>query len=103
MSLIIKTSAPTGLLAAIKKEIDEGKIKTWEYDKDGDFTHNPDQWKNKAWLSPTVKVDRIEFSILKPKSVDALSKAIKGVYFGRFIEMVSNHFESKFTSIELSF
>lgn len=39
MAIIIKTSAPAELLAAIKKEIDEEKIETWSYDSDGDFTH----------------------------------------------------------------
>jgi hypothetical protein len=44
MAVIIPTSKPNALVAAIKKAIDDKKIDTWEYDKDGDFTHKPEQW-----------------------------------------------------------
>jgi len=35
MAVTVNTPTPNGLLAAIKKGIDEGHIATWEYDKDG--------------------------------------------------------------------
>lgn len=103
MSLVFKTNKPKALLDAIKKEIDEDKIATWIYDKDGDFTHTPAQWKNKAWLRPTVDEGQLVLKIIKPESVTKLGNAVLGVYYGRFLEMVSNHFENSFTIATLSF
>lgn len=99
MAIIIKTNSPAGLLAAIKKEIDEGKIVTWSYDSDGDFTHSPKQWNANAWLSPKVSVGELRFGILKNENID-MSTVIYGVYHGRFIEMLLTHFDDKFTNAQ---
>lgn len=48
MSIKFETSNSTALLAAFKKAIDDGKVVTWSYDGDGDFTHTPPQWNKKA-------------------------------------------------------
>ena len=96
MALTIKTEKPQLLLDKIYKAIDEEKIKTWSYDKEGDFTHvTPDkQWVNKAWLSPDALSNEKElrFKILKPKD-KILSDEVNGVYHGRFIEMLLVHFD----------
>ena len=99
MALIIATAKPSALLAAIKKEIDNKKIDTWEYDADGDFTHTPDQWKKKAWLRPVVQQGVLLFGLLGPKGV-TMKKDIYGVYHGRFIEMLLNHFDNDFATAE---
>ena len=96
MSLIVDTSKPTQLLQAIKKQIDDGKIQTWTYDKDGDFTHTPDQWSGQAWLRPKVQPAALTFGLIGPKDV-VMSKLIYGVYHGRFIEMLLTHFDRDFT------
>jgi len=96
MAIIIKTTNPTQLLALIKKEIDNGKIETWSYDSYGDFTHTPDQWKNKAWLRPAIYSGELRFGILDPKDIE-LSIVVYGVYHGRFIEMLLSHFDKNFS------
>jgi hypothetical protein len=93
--LTIPTESPSDLLAAIKKAIDEGHIKTWEYDKDGDFTHTPAQWHEQAWLHPVEVDGALTFGIIHPKG-KAVTWAIFGVYQGRFIEMLIEHFHTKF-------
>ena len=103
MSLIFKAAQPKTLLDAIKKEINSEKIVTWSCDSDGDFTHTPEQWKNKAWLRPIVGTDELKFNIIKPTSVTKFGNAVLGIYYGRFLEMVSNHFENSFTSATLNF
>jgi hypothetical protein len=91
MSLTIKTNNPAGLLTAIKKAIDEETIETWSYDSDGDLTHTPTQWKGKAYLKPSIEnAGELNFTILKPHGVDALTDPIRGVYHGRFIECYSH-------------
>jgi hypothetical protein len=98
MAIIVKTPDPAGLLKAIRKAIDDKEVVTWSYDADGDFTHEPEQWKNKAWLRPVIPAspsDEIRFNILKQKGIN-MSKATYGVYHGRFIEMLLSHFDLKF-------
>ncbi len=97
MAIIVKTPKPADLLKAIKSAIDKEEIDTWSYDRDGDFTHTPNQWKNKAWLIPKVYDGELRFGILPPTDVE-LSKVIYGVYHGRFIEMLLNHFDEKFST-----
>lgn len=97
MAIIIKTTAPSELLAAIKKEIDENKIETWSYDRDGDFTHTPEQWTKKAWLRPKIYAGELRFGTLGNKNAK-LSRVIYGIYHGRFIEMLLSHFDNKFTT-----
>jgi hypothetical protein len=99
MALTIKTDNPTGLLAAIKKGIDNNEIITWSYDDDGDFTHTPEQWKKKAWLRPKFEnSDELKFITISPKNV-TLTKEIIGIYYGRFAEMLIAHFSTKFSTI----
>lgn len=97
MAVIVSTSDPQGLLAAIKKNINQNVVATWSYDTDGDFTHTAEQWKNKAWLRPRVEDDgRLVMNILTPRSA-TLSTTIYAIYHGRFIEMLLAHFDGKFT------
>jgi len=97
MTVVVTTADAAGLLASIKKSIDDGHIDTWEYDKEGDFTHNPPQWINKAWLRPDVSSGVLKFSIISPKS-GAPTQQVLGVYHGRFIEMLFTHFPTEFTA-----
>ena len=97
MSIVVVTSKPKTLLAAIKKAIDDKDVETWEYDSDGDFTHTPPQWRQKAWLRPVVQEGQLTFKLLPQKDV-SLTNAVNGVYHGRFIEMLVTHFAEQFSS-----
>jgi hypothetical protein len=96
MAIVVVSTVPSALLAGIKKDIDGGKIDTWEYDADGDFTHSPDQWRYKAWLRPTLQEDRVIFRIMPPVKTH-MSRAVYAVYHGRFVEMLLAHFDTKFS------
>ena len=96
MSVRAYTDDAAGLLAKIKHLIDEGHIQTWAYDRDGDFTHTPPQWKCEAWLRPQLKSDMLRLVILKNKNT-ALSREIFAVYHGRFIEMLISHLPGLYT------
>lgn len=89
------------LLAAIKKSIDNKQIGTWSYDSAGDLTHDVPQWINKAWLKPTVNPQGIDFQILVPEGVAQLDPTTRGVYLGRFSEMLVTHFDASLTSIRI--
>lgn len=75
MSISFLTDNPARLLKDFKKKIDDGKIVTWLYDKDGDFTHAPVQWKNKAWLKPTEETDRLRFNIISNTKCELTMRA----------------------------
>ena len=96
MAVIVDTPTPHGLLLAIKEEIGKGKIETWSVDSDGDFTHTPPQWARKAWLRPSVQDQKLILRILSPKG-QKMSREVYGVFHGRFIEMLVNHFDFKFS------
>jgi hypothetical protein len=98
MAIKLETTTPKKLLAAFKKAIDDGHIATWSYDKDGDFTHTPDQWVKKAWLRPTItERQRLTLSIIPPKEMK-ISSEVYAVYHGRFIEAMLRHCDSLFSN-----
>lgn len=95
MAIIVKTQTPDDLLKKIKNAIDEGTVRSWSYDKDGDFTHDSEQWTKKAWLRPKSYSSELRFGILGQKEIK-LSRQIYGLYHGRFIDMLLTHFDSEF-------
>jgi hypothetical protein len=101
MAIHIVTDRSEELLAHIRRLIDDGKIKTWSYDADGDFTHTANQWKLKAWLQPEARPGELLLLILAPKGV-GMTKAVYGIYHGRFIETVLSHADTMFTSARAS-
>lgn len=93
MAIYIKTKSPQGLLDKIKDQINKGKIDTWAYDSDGDFTHCVEQWNKHAWFSPKVESERLVFGIIGNKNIP-MTKSLYAVYHGRFIEMLLAHFDT---------
>jgi len=100
MAIYVFTAKPSTLLASITKAIDDEEIDTWEYDKDGDFTHSAasGQWANKAWLRPAVQSGALVFGLLGQEGVK-MTKPVYGVYHGRFIEMLLTHFDGQFSHV----
>lgn len=101
MAVYIETETPTALLADFKAAIKDGKIRTWSVDADGDFTHDTDQWRYKAWLRPRVKEAQLTFYILAPVNT-TISKATYAVYHGRLIEAFLTHFDTVIRSSKAS-
>ena len=67
MSIRIYTDKPDTLVQKVKKLIDQNHIDTWTYDKEGDFTHSVQQFRNKAWLRPETTEDGLRMKVIKPK------------------------------------
>jgi hypothetical protein len=97
MAINFETSNPAALHAAIKKAIDDKHIVTWTYDKDGDFTHLPDQWAYQAWLRPRLIYPGLLTMNFLGRQDRITTKPVYGVYHGRFIESVLTHFDLLFT------
>lgn len=95
MALHFETEDPAALLRKYKGAIDAGRIKTWSYDTDGDFTHIADQWNKTAWLRPKLALGELVFYILTPKDV-SLSRTTYAIFHGRFIESMLRHCDQSF-------
>lgn len=98
MAIVVKTENPSSLLIAIRQAIDEDRIEMWSYDAEGDFTHTAEQWSRRAWLRPSVRADGLVFNVVPPRS-RSISRGVYGIYHGRFIEMLLNHFDKRFTEV----
>lgn len=96
MAIHFTTKTPKRLLAAYKKAIDDGRVTTWAYDADGDFTHTAEQWNRKAWLRPKIQEGTaLTLYILAPTDTK-LSSVIYAIYHGRFIESMLRHCDDLF-------
>lgn len=101
MALSATTANPQALLARIKRLIDEKKIVTWQYDREGDFTHSPDQWRGQAWFRPRIAAGKLRFGLLGKKGQD-MTHLVYGVFHGRFVEMLTTHLTDYFSDVEAS-
>ena len=86
---------------AIKKDVDGGKVTTWSYDNDGDFTHTSAELIKKAWFRPKVYLGELRFGLigLKEKS---MSKGIYGRYHSRLSNLLLINYDSLLTSVNLT-
>lgn len=96
---------PTKLLADMKARMSQkeakGKIKTWECDQDGDFRYLVQQYDGLAWIRPEVAAGVLRLKLVWPKDAEP-TQDLKGIFFGRFIEMILGHFATAaFTDIRV--
>ena len=101
MSIIVTTRTPGLLVDGIKKKIEEHKIDTWSVDSDGDYTHNTDQWRYRAWIRYKIEPSRVVFYVICRKDSN-MSVVEYAVYHGRFVEMLLTHFDKECIGIEVS-
>ncbi len=98
MAVRAVSSNPQKLLGNIKEGIRSGTVVTWMLDQDGDLTHTPQQWRNKAWFRPSVEAGVLVFRILGQQSVH-MTTEVYAVFHGRLIEMLLAHFDSQFSTV----
>ena len=96
MAVHLLTKTPAKLLESFKEAIKKGRVVTWAYDADGDFTHTPEQWKNAAWFRPAIQSGRLVMRIVKPQG-KILTREVYGIYHGRIIESISIHCHTFFS------
>jgi hypothetical protein len=95
MAIYFESANPAALLAAFKNAIDKAQVVTWSYDKNGDFTHTPEQWRYRGWLRPSLSSGRLTMSFLG-SSDEVTTWEVCGIYHGRFIESMMVHCHSMF-------
>lgn len=101
MAVIFFAPSAQSLLTKFKQRISQsdvkGKITTWSFDEDGDFTHDAANWTREAWFRPVVSTDRLTFHIIKPANTK-ISSVVYAYYHGHLIETFLNHFDKDFSS-----
>lgn len=101
MAIYVKTETPRGLVQKINQDIKENRIQTWTVDNDGDYTHVPEQWKNRVWVRPHIEEKRVVFGVLGRKDAN-MTVTEYAVYHGRFVEMLLSNYDRICSSIEVS-
>jgi hypothetical protein len=102
VAIFFKTKTPNRLLTTYKTAVDAGRVRTWSYDADGDFTHTAEQWKNKAWFRPRVETgELLVFNILAPTD-STLTADVYGLYHGRFVESMLAHCDRLFNEATIT-
>lgn len=97
----VETDDPQSLLKSITQSISNNKIATWEIDNEHDFVYTANQWRDQAWIShPHLTQTQMTFKIIESKTTP-MSATIRGIYLGRFCEMLITHFDSKILEIKI--
>lgn len=105
MAIKVFTDCVDDLKKELNKKIEDGDIETWQIDQDGDLTHSPEQWRNKAWFhifeSSDDNENQLVFGIIGNKKIP-MTKSLYAVYHGRFSEMLLSHFDDIIEKIEIT-
>jgi hypothetical protein len=102
MAVIVATQKGRELWNAIVEGIDDGSIRTWAFDNSRKYlTHigSGDQWKNRAFMKPSLSTDRLIFNIIMPRNENVTTE-VYAIYHGRLIEMILAHFDKLFSSAQ---
>jgi len=100
MAVIVYADDPNQFTETLQRIFDDGDVKAWIRDDDGDYTHSPSQWIQMAWFRiRPPEMDRVVFSLLGAKGMK-MSTEVYAVYHGRFIEMLLTHLDHEFSDVE---
>lgn len=104
MEIIVYAKNPSFLIGSIKKDINDGELKTWEIKKNNKgeilFNHIPNQWSDKALLKPYITDEKLTLKIAWWDGHEP-EENIKGYIIGRFTEILMVHFRRQFDFLEI--
>lgn len=105
MRIEIHTPSPALLWDNIKRDINNNTLQTWSVvyaNQNEEFlTHSPGQWFNKALLQPSSanNPSRLIFTVTwYTNSVP--DEYTRGLFIGRFTEVLLAHYKSSFSKLE---
>ena len=95
--LKLKNINANDIIDEIYHLINDGTIRVWEYDSEGDFTHSSSQWNKLSWFRHYISNEGdnwdLKFGIIGNKNFE-MSRALYGIYHGRFAEMLLTYFDN---------
>jgi hypothetical protein len=96
MAVRLTTRTPRRLLNSFKRAIDDGHVKTWSYDEDGDFTHTSNELSRRAWFRPKVIENKeLTLYILTPTD-SKMTTELYASYHARLINALLRRFDGLF-------
>lgn len=103
MKIIISTKTPAVLQTAIFQKTKDEELETWELIKVNNglrLTHTPAQFYKMALLKFDIldKEDKLVVTIRWFTNQEPTNE-VKGIYLGRFVEALLNHFLDEFDHI----
>ena len=101
MAIYIHTDDPHGLHQRLTASIHNREIITWGVDKDGDYTIDRDQWRFKAWFSPTEKQGQRVFGIVQSRKY-VMTNELYGVYHERLVSTILAHFSDLISEVHIT-
>jgi hypothetical protein len=101
MAIIVNCDQPRVLLRQIREGIEDGLVRGWSYDEDGDFSYTVARWEGRAWLRPRIRGDRLTLNIVTPRG-QQMTTMTYAVYHARFAQMLLTHFDSEFDDVRIS-
>lgn len=101
MAIHFRCDNPKALYEAIREQIEDGSVETWEIDEQGDFVHVRPQWRYSGYLRAKVNRDDLQINIFAYEDVNVSVEAY-AILHGRFVEMVLAHCDSLFTTANVS-
>lgn len=99
--LTVMTRNPEELLEHIKNLIDQRRITSWIYDKDGDFTLAHLINTQRAWFHPTIADGKLRFCIIGVNN-EIMKKSTYAKYHSRLISILLEYFDDEFLSARIS-
>lgn len=97
-----QTERPNALLNAFKAAIRDGKVRTWEEDKEGDFGHLAQQWKGRGWLHPEVTPKESLAFFYTAVEPEEDKREVYAYLHSKMIDTFISHFPHLFTFVTAS-
>lgn len=96
MSVILKTKTPRKLIKSIREAIDQGRICSWRYDSDGDFTSTHQGLENVAWMHPVFTKPKEEVVLaMLGRYFAPVTTYEYAKYHALFTQLILEHFDEE--------
>ncbi len=97
----VTKGSPTVLLEVLNRRLAAGKIKSWRA-QDGRYGLTDEKLWGKAWIAVSLEEAMLAFRLQRPEGVDLLETSVRGIYLGRFLELLINQFGESLGPITVS-
>jgi hypothetical protein len=97
----VTKGSPAELIDALTRRLAAGKVKAWRA-QDGRYGLTDEKLWGKAWIAVSSEDATIAFRLQRPEGVDLLETSVRGIYLGRFLELLLNQFGESLGTVTVS-
>lgn len=99
--ITIETSSPRSLLENMRNAIDQGRITSWIYDDEHDFTLSRLGTVQRAWFHPRIGTGKIRFCIVGVNG-ENMTSLTYAKYHSHLVNTLLRFFDDEITSISVT-